>query len=104
MTKDPFKDVRKEIDKARADHRRAMDEALEQIQAAISFAQAEMRSARIEFRAAMEQARRRLDQIKRDEGKSRRRRPRRDPGGELEPVEPRPKPKPLMDGAEAPIE
>ena len=104
MTKDPFKSARKEIDQARLDHRRAMDEALEQIQAAISFAQAEMRVARVEFRATMERARRRIERIQRSESQSRRKRPRRDPGGELEPVIPKPKPKPLMDGAEAPIE
>lgn len=102
MSKDSFRQVRKNIDEARADHRRAMDEALEQVQAAISFAQAEMRAARIEFRAKMDEARHRLDRLKRGEGK--RRRPRRDPGGELEPVTPKPKPKPLVGGAEAPIE
>lgn len=100
MTKDPFKDMRRTIDQARLDHQRAMDDALEQIQAALSFAQAEMRAARIEFRAKMDEARRRLDGIRRGE----QRRRRRDPGDELEPVSPKPKPPPLVDGAEAPIE
>jgi len=104
MVKDPFKDARKEIDRMRTDHRRAIDEALEQIQAAIAFAQAEMRTARIDFTTNMERVRRRIEAIARDEEKRRRRRPRRDPGGELEPVEPKPKPNLLSGGAEAPIE
>jgi hypothetical protein len=104
MTKDPFKQVRQEIDDARLDHRREIDEALAQIQAAISFAPAVMRGARIEFRSKLVLARSRVQTNTRAEHRRRRKRPRRDRGGEPAPVEPKPKPNLLSGGAEAPIE
>lgn len=101
---DPFDKIRAEMDAARDDHRRAIDEALEQVQVAISYAQAEMRVARDDFRTRMHAARLQVEKIKRRVAQSRRKPPKRGEGGELEPVAPKPNPKPLTGGAEAPIE
>jgi hypothetical protein len=104
MDDDPFDKIRAEMDQVRADHRRAMDEALAQVQAAISLAQAEMREARIDFQTRMMIARRQVEKIRRSITQSRRKPPGHEEGGELEPVAPKPNPKPLAGGAEAPIE
>jgi hypothetical protein len=104
MDDDPFDKIRAEMDQARADHRRAMDDALDQVQAAISFAQTEIRVARVDFQTRMTIARRQVEKIKRKLAQGRRKPPRPEEGGELEPVAPKPKPSPLAGGAEAPIE
>jgi hypothetical protein len=69
----------------------------------------ELTTARAAFHGRMESFRRRVRAAPDEMGgfrvNKRRWRPRRGlEGGEPVPVEPRPKPKPLMDGAEAPIE
>ena len=104
MARDLFKEVRTDIDRVRADHRLAIDQALNHIQAAISLAQAEVRAARAEFRSKMQAARRKVEQIQRWQQPGGSKRPRRDPGSALEPADPGPRPNLLGGGAEAPIE
>ena len=103
MSEDSFEEFWRDLDRARAQHRRAIDRALGEIQDAIAQAQAEMREARREFRRKIDRTRREVDKLRNRPGPTKR--PRRRPdGGELEPVEPKPKPKPLVGGAEAPLE
>jgi hypothetical protein len=90
--------MREEMHRAREEMRNAMDQA-----------RAAMEEARAEFARQIEEARAHFNL--RDGGwpdwmpSRKRRRPRgKPPGGEPAPVKPRPNPKPLVDGAEAPIE
>ena len=103
MTDDSFEKFWRDLDQARAAHRRAIDRAIGEIHDAITNAQAEMREARREFRKKIDRTRREVARLSRPAPKQGKRR-RRDDGGELEPVTPKPKPKPLVGGAEAPIE
>lgn len=113
MPDNPFEDFGEEFRRAMEAHARIMREQMErarkQMHAAMQQAHEDFERARAEFEEMMAQARRDMAAgwSARDDGKSapkRRRPPRRPRGGEPAPVKPRPKPKPLVDGAEAPIE
>ena len=109
---DPFDEAGKEFRRAMDQHarrmREEMDRAREEMRTAMDQCRADIEDARAEFERQMEDARAYFNP--RDGGwpdwmPSRKRRPRRKPpGGEPAPVKPRPNPKPLVDGAEAPIE
>jgi hypothetical protein len=110
---DPFDEASREFRRAMEQHarrmREEMDRAREEMRNAMDRARAEKEEARAEFERQMEQTRAHFNP--RDGGwpdwmPSRKRRGprRRRPGGEPAPVKPRPNPKPLVDGAEAPIE
>jgi hypothetical protein len=116
------KAARRDLREAMAAARREMRETVEEINAQMRFAQAEFRAEtergrraddpfRDGFRSGTARKRRGgkgswWDPFLRAHGQPPRppRRPRKDDGGETEPVEPRPKPAPLQGGAEAPIE
>ena len=134
MTPEEFEQARRELEAAREEHRafmasaqremrETMQAAAREMRQAMQTAGAEMRAAQAEFRAEMQRARREGQDVPPGSrsGRNRRtswwdpflraqpnprppRRPRKGPGGETEPVEPRPKPTPLQGGAEAPIE
>jgi exonuclease VII small subunit len=108
---DPFEEAGKEFRRAMEQHarhmREEMDRAREEMRKAMNQCRADL--ARAEFERQMEEARAHFNP--RDGGwpdwmpSRKQRRPRRKPpGGEPAPVKPRPNPKPLVDGAEAPIE
>jgi hypothetical protein len=91
-----------------ADAKRRLDEQLARLRSEMAFALADYRRAvRIGRDAAFEAARAYRTKFggfpdsDKQEGKRPRRKP---PGSAAAPVKPRPKPTPLMDGAEAPIE
>lgn len=114
MDEDPFeragKDFKRMMEKHAARMRDEMQRAAAEMRAAMDRARAEMERARDEFQRQMNEARHRdpdgptsLDELLRSGRRSsKRRRPPR--GGEPAPVKPRPKPKPLVDGAEAPVD
>ena len=96
---------RAEIECERLDLKRAREDLHDRCAKAI----VELATARAAFHGRMESFRRRVKAARDEIGgfrvNKRRWSPRRGlEGGEPVPVEPRPKPKPLMDGAEAPIE
>lgn len=117
MDQDPFGSARKEFKRAFEKHARRLREQMElartQMQQAMQEHRADMDRHRAEFELEMEKAReymqtRGWERVFKSTPRGRpsaKRRPRkRPPEAEFGPVEPRPKPKPLMDGAEAPIE
>ena len=105
MAQDPFKEERRRFEEAISQNRAELERARERGQAAFERARADMERDRQLARLAFEQAREEfLAMIDRRRIVARRRPPRRPLGGEPAPVVPKPKPTPLQDGAEAPIE
>ena len=115
MSEDPFESAARELKRALQEHARAMREemerAREQMRAAMERLHADMDRARAEFEETMAEARRQMGGPRNwnrpDDwmpSRSRRGPPRKPRGGEPAPVEPRPKPTPLVDGAEAPLD
>jgi hypothetical protein len=115
VAENPFEKSVGPVRRILEEHARRIQEELEhalgQMRAAMNRAQADMDREAAEFEAMMAEARRQLrgsrdwtradDWIRRPK---RRRPPTKPAGGEPAPVKPRPKPTPLVDGAEAPIE
>ena len=105
MAEDPFEEERRRFEEAINEYRAELERARERGRAAFARARAEMESDRQQARLAFEQAREEfLAMIDKRRIVGRRRPPRRPLGGEPVPVTPRPKPTPLQDGAEAPVE
>ncbi|HEU0283936.1 MAG TPA: hypothetical protein VFR52_02200 [Sphingomicrobium sp.] len=105
MAQDPFKEERRRFEEAINQYRAELERAREQGRAAFERARAEMELDRQQARLAFEQAREEfLAMIDKRRIVARGRPPRRPLGGEPAPVVPKPKPTPLQDGAEAPIE
>jgi ElaB/YqjD/DUF883 family membrane-anchored ribosome-binding protein len=101
------------MDSAREDFRNAMDHAREAMRIAFDSARSEMNSARDNLEAELKEAKRQLGVARGQMRAARERRasegpdrkPRRKPkGGAAVPVKPAPKPSPLRDGAEAPLD
>jgi hypothetical protein len=109
-----WSDRRRAFEHMRASHelrRREIEQARMQFEPRMASLRAEMDAAREEFERAIGHGIEALQAARRYHGrfgawplrKGRKKPPRFD-AGEAAPVEPRPKPKPLVDGAEAPIE
>ena len=104
MVEDPFEEERRRFEKAINQYRAELERARERGRAAFERARAEMERDRQQARLAFEQAREEFLAMIDKRRIVRRRPPRRPLGGEPAPVAPKPKPTPLQDGAEAPIE
>lgn len=105
MAEDPFEEERRRFEEAINQYRAELERARERGRAAFERARVEMERDRQQARLAFEQAREEfLAMIDKRRIVGRRRPPRRPLGGEPAPVAPKPKPTPLQDGAEAPIE
>ena len=118
VDKDPFGSARKQFERAFENHARRLREQIElaraQMHQAMEAHRSDMERHRAEFEREMEKARENMEtrgwerafkSTSHGPSSSKRRwRRRRPPEPEFGPVKPRPNPKPLMDGAEAPIE
>ena len=104
MAEDPFEEERRRFEEAINQYRAELERARERGQAAFERARAEMERDRQLARLAFEQAREEFLAMIDKRRTVRRRPPGRPLGGEPAPVAPKPKPRPLQDGAEAPIE
>ncbi|HEX5257673.1 MAG TPA: hypothetical protein VFW35_02700 [Sphingomicrobium sp.] len=119
MAENPFENIGREFRQAIEDHaglfREEMERIREQMHGAMEQMKVEMERVGGELQRAMKEFhgdapsppdwfgdRVKADRASRSSGRKRPRR--KPPGGEPAPVKPRPKPKPLVDGAEAPIE
>ena len=115
MPPDPFECALRSLHRALEGHHhllgRELDRVRREMESTMDRARRLVEDEQAGFIAMMEEARRRMgrsdwsDPDKWTTPRKRRRRPPRKPRGtEPAPVKPRPKPTPLMDGAEAPIE
>jgi hypothetical protein len=121
VSQNPFEGVARELRRAIEEHGRLFSEEMkriqEQIQPAMESLKGEMERARAEFRRAIQnrqgQTADRSDRFdtrfkpvasRGANSPPKKRPPRKPPGSATAPVKPRPKPTPLMDGAEAPVE
>jgi hypothetical protein len=115
----PFEGIARELKRAMEEHaklfREEMERVREQMHGAMEQMKEEMERAGGELHRAMEGLRSNAPDMPgwivepakpgRSRASSKRKRPRRKPpGGEAAPVKPRPKPMPLKDGAEAPVD
>ena len=119
MPESPFEGIARELKRAMGEHaqlfRQEMERIRQQMDGAMGQMKEEMERARGELHRAMEGLRYKAPDLPgwvdeplkpgRSRASSKRKRPRRKPpGGEMAPVKPRPKPTPLKDGAEAPVD
>ena len=111
MPPDPFERALRSLHRALEGRHhllgRELDRVRREMESTMDRARRLVEDEQAEFIAMMEEARRRMQAdwpgLSTSPRKRPRRRPRKPRGGEPAPVKPRPKPLPLMDGAEAPI-